>query len=63
MEELDDARTQLNKLRTENSELLHDARSARTYRDEVDILKEKVSFLYGLRAGGVFATKCKDNLQ
>ena len=42
MEELDEARTQLNKLRAENSELLTDARSARAYRDELDIFKEKV---------------------
>ena len=41
-EELSEANVLLNKLRAENSELIQDARSARTYRDEVDILKEKV---------------------
>ncbi|XP_064623773.1 girdin-like isoform X2 [Lineus longissimus] len=42
-EELDESKTLLSKLRNENLTLSQDARAARTYRDELDILKEKAS--------------------
>lgn len=41
-EELQDLKSTSSKLRNENLELTQDARSARAYRDELDILKEKV---------------------
>ncbi|KAK9881969.1 hypothetical protein WA026_018160 [Henosepilachna vigintioctopunctata] len=40
-EELDHANILLNKLRVENADLLTEARRAKAYRDEVDILREK----------------------
>ncbi|XP_052272930.1 girdin-like isoform X2 [Dreissena polymorpha] len=41
--ECDEHKTNLAKLRNENVDLLRDARSARALRDELDILREKVS--------------------
>ena len=42
-EDINEHKTTVSKLRTENVELTQDARAARTYRDELDILKEKAS--------------------
>ncbi|XP_053400629.1 girdin-like isoform X3 [Mercenaria mercenaria] len=42
-DECEDYKANLTKLRNENVELLKDARSARALRDELDILREKVS--------------------
>ncbi|XP_035221788.1 girdin-like, partial [Stegodyphus dumicola] len=41
-EELEKSKESLCKLRQENLELIQDARTAKTYRDEIDILKERV---------------------
>ena len=41
-DDLEEHREQLSKFRSENLELMQDARAVRTYRDEMDILKEKV---------------------
>ncbi|CAH1791258.1 unnamed protein product [Owenia fusiformis] len=42
-DELEEHRSSLTKLRSENLELTQDARAARAYRDELDVLKEKAT--------------------
>lgn len=42
-EELQDKDSLLAKLRQENLELIKDARTVKTYRDELDVLREKVN--------------------
>ena len=42
-EDLDEQKGMLTKLRNENLDLVQEARAARSYRDELDIFKEKVA--------------------